>query len=651
MNNQLLKNQNRYLYTEYGQDYAPAIPARTGYWRTEQRGSQTAWTPVTKVYGRPMMGAWSITLSWYDRFKSKNMQWYGEAFEGQPINIPYASRYSGGREEIEIQGPAQTVQVWVPPTPGVPERPFIPDRHVYEDNSGWNAGARAVRSVQRHGVIHWSMSPQARGVVVGMSRTPAAGAYWQYLVGVRAEEGVAKVVVAGVDVAHLGRFSKDTKFRIAYTQAALEVYVDDVLQHTVLAPSDGPALLFDVSLYGAGDYIFNPAITAHHIGSVQGQFQRLQGIAFDELPGAELLPDEGVVFLQAAYLDGWALGEGQANDAASGTLGHLLGLATDLDELAFTVGPLPALQGQASGYRDLLPQEEPSNIYAGFARITALGAVTDTGVQQLAAPYLLGLASDEADVSVAFGYLPTINVLVQEENPDEDELWQRASARGRLQKHDVQVAVLLQRALQRGAMALTNVGVAAWSTSAAVHAGFAVNQLASVAMQVAGRLTAAERSSLPGDDLGVTVLSCHESGGYVTHYSSYNFDAFAQIGGRYYGVAADGVYLLEGESDEGREITARIDFGTQKLSSAELKSIPSVYAGMASTQAATLVVGTRQGEYRYVQRGHAPRLQTQRFDLGRGLRDTHYDFALEVPAAGLELDNMEFGATKSTRRI
>lgn len=644
MNNQLLKNQNRYLYTEYGQDYAPAIPARPGYWRTEQRGSQTAWTPVSKVYGRPLMGHWSITLSWYDRFQSKNMQWYGQAFEGQPINIPYSIRYAGGREEIEIQGPAQMVQVWVPPTPGVPERPFIPDRHVYEDNSGWDAGARAVRPVARHGVMHWSMSPVARGVVVGLSRTPAAGAYWQYLVGVRAEEGVAKVVVAGVDVAHLGRFSKTTKFRIAYTQAAFEVYVDDVLQHTVLAPSDGPTLLFDVSLYSAGDYVFNPAITAHHIGSVQGQFQPLQGLATDELL-------DGVVFLQAPYLQGDALGEGASNDGVNGSFAHLLGLATDLDELAFTVGPLPGLQGQASGYRDLLPQEEPSNIYAAFARITALGAVTDAGVQQLAAPYLLGLASDEADVSVAFGYLPNIHVLVQEENPDEDELWQRASARSRLQKHDVQVAVLLQRALQCGSMALTNVAETAWSASAAVHAGFAVTQLASVAMQVAGRLTAAERSSLPGDGLGATVLSCHESGGYVTHYSSYNFDAFAQIGGHYYGVAADGVYLLEGESDEGREITARIDFGTQKLSSAELKSIPAVYAGMASTQAATLVVGTRQGEYRYVQRGYAPRLQTQRFDLGRGLRDTHYDFALEVPAAGLELDNMEFGATKSTRRI
>ena len=643
MNNQLLKNPSRYLYTEYGQIYAPAVPARPGYWRVTS-APQWVWVPVKTVYGRPAMGAWSIAMYWYDPYQRKNMEWYKLGPEGQPIHVPYITRYVGSREEIQIRAPDQKTQIRVPPTPAVPERPFIPDRHVYEDNAGWDAGARAVRTVAQHGVIHWSMSATARGVVVGLARTPAAGAYWQYLVGVRAEEGVAKVVVSGADVAHLGRFGKDTKFRIAFTQAAFEVYVDDVLRHSVPAPRDGAELLFDVSLYSAGDYIFNPAITAHHIGSVQGRFQPLQGLATDELL-------DGVVFLQAPYLQGDALGDGASNDGVNGSFAHLLGLATDLDELAFTVGPLPALQGQASGYRDLLPQEEPSNIYVGFARITALGAVTDTGVQQLAAPYLLGLASDEADVSVAFGYLPNIHVLVQEENPDEDELWQRASARSRLQKQDVQVAVLLQRALQRGSMALTNVAEAAWSASAAVHAGFAVTQLASVAMQVAGRLTAAERSSLPGDDLGATVLSCHESGGYVTHYSSYNFDAFAQIGGHYYGVAADGVYLLEGESDEGQAITARIDFGTQKLSSAELKSIPAVYAGMASTQAATLVVGTRQGEYRYVQRGHAPRLQTQRFDLGRGLRDTHYDFALEVPAAGLELDNMEFGATKSTRRI
>ena len=643
MNNQLLKNQSRYLYTEYGQIYAPAVPARPGYWRVTS-APQWVWVPVKTVYGRPAMGAWSIAMYWYDPYQRKNMEWYKLGPEGQPIHVPYITRYVGGREEIQIRAPDQKTQIRVPPTPAVPEQPFIPDRHVYEDNSGWDAGARAVRTVAQHGVIHWSMSATARGVVVGLARTPAAGAYWQYMVGVRAEEGVAKVVVAGVDVVHLGRFANTTKFKIAYTDAAFEVYVDNVLRHSVPVPGDGAALLFDVSLYSAGDYIFNPAITAHHIGSVQGRFQPLQGLATDELL-------DGVVFLQAPYLQGDALGDGASNDGVNGSFAHLLGLATDLDELAFTVGQLPALQGQASGYRDLLPQEEPSNIYAVFARITAQDAVTDTGVQQLAAPYLQGLASDEDDVAVAFGYLPGLNLIIEEENPDEDELWQRASGRSRVQKFDVQVVALLQRALQRGAMALTNVAETAWNVSAAVHAGFAMTQVGSVAMQVAGRLTAAERSSLPGDDLGATVLSCHESGGYVTHYSSYNFDAFAQIGGRYYGVAADGVYLLEGDEDDGREIVARIDFGTQKLSSAELKSIPAVYAGMASTQAATLVVGTRQGEYRYVQRGHAPRLQTQRFDLGRGLRDTHYDFALEVPAAGLELDNMEFGATKSTRRI
>lgn len=643
MNNQLLKNPSRYLYTEYGQPYYPAVPARPGYWRVTS-APQWVWVPVKTVYGRPAMGAWSIAMYWYDPYQRKNMEWYKLGPEGQPIHVPYITRYVGSREEIQIRAPDQKTQIWVPPTPAIPEQPFIPDRHVYEDNAGWDAGARAVRTVAQHGVIHWSMSATARGVVVGLARTPAAGAYWQYLVGVRAEEGVAKVVVAGVDVLHLGRFANTTKFKIAYTDAAFDVYVDNVLRHSVPVSGDGAELLFDVSLYSAGDYIFNPAITAHHIGSVQGEFQPLQGLATDELL-------DGVVILKAPYLQGGALGEGQANDAASGILGHLLGLATDLDELAFTTGQLPALQGQASGYRDLLPQEEPSNIYAVFARITAQDAVTDTGVQQLAAPYLQGLASDEDDVAVAFGYLPGLNLIIEEENPDEDELWQRASGRSRVQKFDVQVVALLQRALQRGAMALTNVAETAWNVSAAVHAGFAMTQVGSVAMQVAGRLTAAERSSLPGDDLGATVLTCHESGGYVTQYTSYNFDAFAQINGHYYGVAADGVYLLEGDEDDGREIVARIDFGTQRLSGAELKSIPAVHAGIACPSPATLIVGTRQGEFRYLQRGNAPRLQTQRFDLGRGLRDSHYDIAMEVTATGFELDNLEFGATKSARRI
>lgn len=643
MNNQLLKNPSRYLYTEYGQIYAPAVPARPGYWWVAS-APQWAWVPVKTVHGRPLMGHWSITLYWFDPYQRKNMEWYGQASEGQEIRATHTTRYVGGREEIQIRAPDQKTQIWVPPTPAIPEQPFIPDRHVYEDNSGWDAGARAVRTVAQHGVIHWSMSATARGVVVGLARTPAAGEYWQYLVGVRAEEGVAKVVVAGVDVVHLGRFANTTKFKIAYTDAAFDVYVDNVLRHSVPVSGDGAELLFDVSLYSAGDYIFNPAITAHHIGSVQGEFQPLQGLATDELL-------DGVVILKASYLQGGALGEEQANDAASGILGHLLGLATDQDELAFTTGQLPALQGQASGYRDLLPQEEPSNIYAGFARITAQGAVTDTGVQQLAAPYLQGLASDEADVSVAFGYLPSLNLLIEEENPDEDELWQRVKWRGRFQPHGVQDIALVQRVLQRWAMAQTNLSAGDWAERAKVLAGWGLSQISGAVLHAVGRLPSGEGNRLPADDEGVSVLTCHESGGYVTQYTAYNFQSFAQIDGRYYGVAADGVYLLEGDEDDGQAITARIDFGTQTLSSDQLKNVPAVYANIASTAAATLVVGTRQGEFRYPQRGHSTRVQAQRFDLGRGLRDTHYDFALEVPAAGLELDNMEFGATKSTRRI
>lgn len=650
MNNQLLKNPNRFLYTEYGQPYSPAVPARPGYWRTETV-SQTAWVPVTKVFGQPLANHWSITLYWFDRYKSKNMEWYGQAAKGQPINIPYSIRTSGGREEIQIDAPPKKVQVWVAPTAAIPEQPFIPDRHVYEDNSGWDAGARAVRTVPRHGVIHWSMSAAARGVVVGLSRTPAAGAYWLYLVGVQAEEGIAKVVVAGVEVFHLGRFTDATKFRIAYTEAALEVYVDDVLRHSVLAPSDGAELLFDVSLYYGGDYIFDPAITTHHIGRMQGQLRQVQGIAFDELPGGELLQGEGVAVMQAPYCQGVVRGEGEANDGAQGALAPLLGLASDLEDYAFSTGQLPAVRGQASGYRDLLPQEEPSHIYAAFPRITALGAEVDPGAKAWQADFLQGLASDEADVSLAFGYLPSLNVLIEEENPDEDELWQRATARHGYQLHAVQEIALIQHAVQCWSMTLTSLADSALHASAVVRAGFAVTQIGSAALHLVGRLPMAERSSLPKDDQGASVLTCHEGGGNVTKYTGYNFQSFAQIEGRYYGVAADGVYLLEGEHDEGQDIEVRIDFGTQKLSGAELKSVPAVYAGMASSAPAVLVVQTRQGEYRYLQRGNAPRLQTQRFDLGRGLRDTHYDFALEVAAAGFELDNLEFGATKSTRRI
>lgn len=651
MNNQLVKDRARYLYTLYGQPYRAARPATPGYWRSQQE-DQYVKVPV-RWYQRPADGLGAIVVEayWFDPYSGRNESWAGVFPAGQTLQIP---AWLG-----VVKAPPKVTQTWVPGTPYEPEQPYIPDQHVYEDTDGWNAGARSIAPVGRSNAVSWKVSPMARGVAVGLAPNATAGAYWQYPIGVLATSGAAKVIAAGAEVQSLGIFTANTVFRIERLDGIVGVYVDDVLRYTAPDTTTAP-LLLDVSLYAPGDSMHDPAISSVGSGVAHGGLSGLQGLALgdtaldlgdEEDGGGNAVVKGGMVALQAAALVfSIEADQGGGGGEAHGMLQGLYGIAADAAGYAFTSGALPDLQGEARGFLDLPPLESPTYVHAVMPYITAGEVPASTGVQRAQMAWLVGVASDD-DVAQAYGFLPLGSIFAEGENPDEDTLHIQSRSIAALRSQSVQEARLREQLSALMTLGASHISLAPMATHVRATEGMASSGTTSAGVHALARLASGAALSLPHQDDDAVTQVCHEKGGFVTHYSSYNFDAFAQIGGHYYGVAADGVYLLEGESDEGREITARIDFGTQKLSSAELKSIPAVYAGMASTAAATLVVGTRQGEYRYVQRGHAPRLQTQRFDLGRGLRDTHYDFALEVPAAGLELDNMEFGATKSTRRI
>lgn len=85
----------------------------------------------------------------------------------------------------------------------------------------------------------------------------------------------------------------------------------------------------------------------------------------------------------------------------------------------------------------------------------------------------------------------------------------------------------------------------------------------------------------------------------MSRYTNYGFDHIVYFAGRYYGVKADGIYLLEGDTDAGTSINARVktsklDFGTMSH-----KRVSYGYIGNAADIDVTLSVdGVQQGVYR-----------------------------------------------------
>jgi hypothetical protein len=129
-----------------------------------------------------------------------------------------------------------------------------------------------------------------------------------------------------------------------------------------------------------------------------------------------------------------------------------------------------------------------------------------------------------------------------------------------------------------------------------------------------------------GDDASVWVVNTVTQAS--TRYENFGFNSFGKWDGAYYGAKADGLYLLDGDDDNGTPIDAMIAFGVQTFGDTLYKRVPTVYIGARSNGKLLLRVKDGDREYLYETRTSSPKLATQRFDIGRGLRANAFEFEL-----------------------
>lgn len=172
---------------------------------------------------------------------------------------------------------------------------------------------------------------------------------------------------------------------------------------------------------------------------------------------------------------------------------------------------------------------------------------------------------------------------------------------------------------------------------------------------------AAELMAHMADSIGFFATLALDDGHYVawvlntrsrglSRYTNYPFNSFMRVGGKYYGVTSTGMYLLEGDDDDGVPIAAKIRLGMSSLGTRRLKRIPEGYIGYTSTGTLMLQVITsdeRTGEkvgafYTLSPRGAAA-VRENRWKIGRGLKSVDWDFEItNVDGADFDLDSIEW---------
>lgn len=142
--------------------------------------------------------------------------------------------------------------------------------------------------------------------------------------------------------------------------------------------------------------------------------------------------------------------------------------------------------------------------------------------------------------------------------------------------------------------------------------------------------------------------------GAMTEYTNYEFNSFAKIGGRDYGAGPNGLFRLDGDTDDGANIAWIVRTGQHDDKDPGLKRLPEVLLALRSSgQVKVRVYHDDNKYYDYI----LPALQTNtihqhRVVPGKGMRGRYFAVELQgVNNSDLELDSAQINMTETTRRL
>lgn len=679
MINQLIKDKNISLIP--GSPYVPAypgqpyLPARTATEMRKVCGYET--TTVTPP-GTHMGFVRRDDAVGYES------PWFYTLLD-DVTNLPVSGYVKTDRTYVCRNEP---VLVHYPAQPYIPPRPAItavPPRVDVSFNLGWNAGARSIRSFDHIGRIEFKVSPSAIGVVAGLSDTDPDAGYQSITFGWYFSHGIARIIEGGTTKAYIGQ-------HIASDVFAVERFFDEVryLKNGVEAYQSANTsvgtLFMDVSMYSGGDSLYDPLFAGcgESLQSMSPVLGTARGSArvtasgghsyMEPLTGAGGISD--VVVGEGAYahfepMTSRALGAQYTRVGISHA--SMLPLTSSIRRavrVASTLKPLVGLSsdkvyGSASGQFQPLTSSITSGLlkpsYAiGFGAMTYLtggaagltGTVGGSGAEMAA---MDGLSSGDDNVDTLKSYGQSVVSM--------PPMLGYASAYEGNHKATM-VSVVggfseLSAPVERFVVMTTDMSMVTFISVGKLADAQLMSSLTTLTdMEYAATLNAVMRS-LVMMSFGVPVFDdvnqawvVNANTGASSRYEDFAFNSYGKIGKSYYGCKSNGLHLLEGETDNTLPIRASVDFGNSNFGTSLLKSCTNAYLGLSAGGKLFLKVTVEGKEYIYAARDGSEQMQTQRVDLGRGLRANYLHFELyNNDGCDFELDSVEFSVVPLSRRI
>jgi hypothetical protein len=137
----------------------------------------------------------------------------------------------------------------------------------------------------------------------------------------------------------------------------------------------------------------------------------------------------------------------------------------------------------------------------------------------------------------------------------------------------------------------------------------------------------------------------------ITEYLNYEFRSFASMGNKYIAAGAEGLYELDGDTDDGALIISNLMGGYLQLNEKKLFGIKGAYVAIRGGGRFYLKLISGDGrEYVYELKAQ-PNLMTTKVKVGKGIKTTYMAFELVTEGQDFDLDSIEFIPMTSERRV
>lgn len=510
------------------------------------------------------------------------------------------------QEDVEVHYPAVAEQQ------AVAARPAYVDYHL-----GWNAGARSIHSVSGDARATFQARASIVGAVCGLAghEDPVSYNGTAILFGFYLTHGIAKVIESGEFKSASFAYTGGTVFSIERDSGQVTYWIDGVLRYTSEVDDSPPDLWLQASLYAGDDEIFNPVLEQVSEPDTQTEITGALTLA---LPAPRIAAREGLGGVLRLALP-------------APKLAMSLGLPAPAYALLNLVLAPPALQG-----RTLVGSTGTLNLVLAPPSAILTDAPTGRLSLVLPPPWILGRAwpSDVlpgGDGLLALGgAMPAYGVCRLPAAPLNAVL-------GGTVMHYAEITL----------GAVTFSGVLGGGMAARGEVTLPVDPLKAVLGGSVGLLSRL-------NEVFALNVTAGKPGG-TTQYTGYEFNSVALIGGRYYGAGADGLFLCEGDDDDGAPIEASFGLGRLDFGSPQVKMVPYCYLGAAAGAMRVTVDALVDGQpasYTYTARAHGRSMRGVRFDLGRGLRSTYVmPTFYNCGGSAFEVDAVRFLVAESARRI